>query len=144
MTNPIQSWIESNNTPDSPLGLNVILSMHYPDADADGLPDKPRVLVLAWQPTGATTTNGQNIEDLSALSGVYMLPAYRFQKPISEIPQAVKDEVKTRLQNNGIPLSALSGIEVYGDFLRKVAKYFSVSHQGFGRHVEVDSDLEFE
>lgn len=111
--------------------------MFFPDADQDGLPDKLRVLVIVIGDAGET-----RVEELKNLAGVKMLPAYPFQKPISEIPQGAKDAIKTAIVNEGIPLSALSGVVVYGDFLKKVAKYFSAGHRGFGR-LETDLSGEF-
>lgn len=139
ITNPISSYVESND-----IGLTVTCSMFYPDRDLNGLPDKSRILVIAHQPTGATNPQGQTIEAFGNLAGVYMLPAYRFQKPIAEIPQNVKNDVLAKLELEGIPASAVSGLTVYGDFLKKLAKYFQVNHAGFGSHIEFDAELEFE
>jgi len=129
VSNPIIDYV------DTLPNMGIICSMHYPDTDADGLPDKPRVLVIVEGPPA--------IENLNNLAGVKMLPAYRFSKPISEIPQNVIDTVKSAIVNEGIPLSALSGIVVYGDFLKKIARYFNASHAGFGRY-ETVNDLDFE
>jgi len=125
---PIHSYLENRTE-------LVTCWMHWPDANTDGLPDKNRVLVIVRGPL--------IIEQLGNLVGVKMLPAYRFDKPISEIPQAIKDVIKTAIVAEGIPLSALAGIEVYGDFMRKVAKYFNPNHKGFGSFIEVDLAGEF-
>lgn len=132
ITTPIQDFIG-----DSDLGMRLILRMYWPDKDGNGLPDRGLVLTVAWQPDGATTPQGQTIEDFGNLAGVYMLPAYRFAKPVSEIPQAVKEDILTKLENRGIPRSTFSGVEVYGDFLRKVAKYFQVNFADFDSTLKV-------
>jgi|GEM_PF-3697158 len=134
VTNPIVDYVDTL-PPAQTVAERIICSMHYPDADANGLPDKNRVLVIVEGPI--------TIEGLAQLPGVKMLPAYRFRKPIGEIPAAVRHAIKTQLQAEGIPLSALSGIRVYGDFLRAVARYFNTSHSGFGRHIEINREAEF-
>lgn len=139
IVNPISNYIESTD-----IGLTVTCSVHYPDRDIDGLPDKNRVLAIVWQQTGATNGQGQNIESFASLPGVYMLPAFRFTKPIEEIPQSVRDTIIARLQTEGIPISALADIAVYGDFLKKIVKYFQTNFDTFGAHIENESDIEFE
>lgn len=134
VTNPIVEYVDQVDP--QVLTQPVICSMHYPDADENGLPDKDKVLVIVQ--------GGPEIENLNNLQGVRMLPAYRFQKPVSEIPQNVRNAIISAVENEGIPRSALAGIEVYGDFLKKVARYFNVNHQGFGRHIELDVEAEFE
>lgn len=141
ITHPILEWLE-NPSNDPP--FEVVCSMHYPDADVNGVPDKPEVLVLVWQPTGAVDSLGRNIEFLDTLAGVYMIPAYRLSKPVSEIPQPVKNDILNKLQAKGIPKSTFNDVVVYRDFLKKIAKYFKVGHIGFGNHIEIDADLEFE
>lgn len=122
--NPIVEYINANQLSDP-----VTCSMFYPDHNGDGVPDKNRVLILV---------HGQvEIEQLALLAGVRMLPAYSFQKPITEIPQNIIDTVKTAIVNEGIPLSALSGIVIYGDFLKKVANYFDATFKDFGRYENV-------
>jgi len=119
--NPIVDYV------DTLPNQGIVCNMYYPDADGNGIPDKDRVLIIVRGPK-------VTIETIKDLTGVKMLPAYRFDKPISEIPQNVKNAIKTAITNEGIPLSALSGLVVYGDFMKKVARYFSVNHKGFGHY----------
>lgn len=126
--NPIAEYIGTANSPVSRV------SMYYPDTDGNGLPDKNRVLVLVEGPP--------EIEQLVALQGVKMLPAYRFGKPISDIPSPVKTAVLNTLEAEGIPRAAMAGVEVYGDFIRKVAQYFSPAFKSFGPY-ESSRDEEF-
>lgn len=111
-------------------------SMFYPDADVDGIPDGTHVLILV---KGANPT----IEDLAALPEVKMLPKYRFSKPVSEIPTGVKQVIKDYVVARGIaPSSVFDGVEVYGDFLKKLVKSFQVGFKGFGRcETEYDEDF---
>lgn len=139
ITNPILSYLESHD-----IEIPAEISFHYAPPAENGEPGKPLVLVIARQESGVTNRNGQNIEALGNLSGVYMLPAYRFSKPITEIPANVRNGIRDTIVQKGIPLSALSGMEIYGDFLLKVAKYFDVNHAGFGRHYELEADTEFD
>jgi len=137
-SNPILDWIEAND----PRGLPIQCTMHWPSFRADdGLPDKARVLVVVQQPTGRTDSMGRTIEAFAGLPGVYMVPAYRFGKPVTEIPSNVRQAIRDKLVAEGIPLSALDGIEVYGDFLRKVAKYLAANHTGFGRLEQRDAEF---
>lgn len=128
VNNPIVDYV------DTLTNVKIRCSMFYPSRNPDGSVSKNRVLILVDGPP--------QIEQLANLAGVRMLPAYRFQKPISEIPQNVRDSIKTAIVNEGVPLSALSGIVVYGDFLSKVAKYFNVDFVGFGgRETSQDGDF---
>lgn len=129
---PILAWFEANEA----TAPAATLSMHYPDADQDGVPDKPYVLVLVEGPP--------EIEQLDNLAQTWMLPPWRFSKPVSELTTVQRGAILTKIDNAGIPRSHFAGVETYGDFLKKVAKYFCVSHSGFGGHYEVNKDADFE
>ena len=126
--NPIVDYV------DTLTDMGIVCDMHYPDADQNGIPDRDRVLIIVQGPP--------QIENLNAIQGVRMLPAYRFQKPLSEIPENIKQAIKAAIVAEGIPLSALFGMVVYGDFLKKVARYFNASHKGFGM-LETEREAEF-
>lgn len=116
--NPIVDHVVANNI------SGVTCSMHYADADANGLPDKPRVLVMVEGPAV--------IETFANLAGVRMLPNVSFNTPADSIPQAIIDEVVAGLVAEGVPSNALNVPVKYGDILRDVARYLSPSHAGFG------------
>lgn len=112
----------------------ITCSMHWPDSDRDGIPNKNRVLTLVESP--------DDIQFFRQLIGVKMLPAYRFQKPISEIPSTIKQNIKDILVIEGIPLTTLIGIKTYGDFLKQIARYFNINHTGFG-FLEILKEADF-
>jgi len=129
ITNPIRDYILAQAAAGTP--LPVTASMFYPDADLNGIPDKPQVLVLV---EGPATFGGHSLEDFQNLSGVVLIPPYTFGTLISSIPTTTVNNIKTYITNQGIPLSALSGVVTWGDVLKKVASYFSVNFQGFGNY----------
>jgi len=134
ITNPIRDYIMAQGAAGTP--LPVIASMCYPDRDINGIPDKPQVLVFV---EGPATFNGHNLEDFQNLAGVVMIPPYTFDTLISTISTTTVNQIKTYITNQGIPLSALSGVVTWGDFLKKVAKYFSVNFQSFGQYETIKS-----
>lgn len=129
---PILQWFEDNEA----TAPEAVLSMHYPDAKADGTPDKPFVLVIV-------ESQSPNVEQLDNLADTWMLPPWRFSKPVSELSAAQRGAILTKIDNAGIPRSHFAGVQTYGDFLKLVAKYFSMSHGGFGRHYETGKDEDF-
>ena len=118
VVNPIVDYVDTLS-----LAEPITCNMYYPDADANGIPDKPYVLVIVKGPVG--------IEQLKNLAGVKMIPAYGFNTPVSEIPSAVKTAIKDEMVSKGVPLSAFADVVVYGDFLKRLAKYFSVGFNNF-------------
>jgi len=130
--NPIVDYIDANVTEP------ITCSMHYPDADNAGLPNRNRVLILVR----STVIPVATLDSLGNLTGVKLIPPYRFNKPISEIPDNVVQGIKDAIVAEGIPLSALAGMTIYGDFYRKIAKYFNVSHSGFGNYEALSSEFE--
>lgn len=127
ITNPIRDYILTQATAGTP--LPVTANMFYPDADLNGFPDKPQVLVLV---EGPATFGTHTLDDFKNLTGVVEIPPYSFDMLIADIPTTTVNQIKTYLTNQGIPLSALSGVVIWGDFLKKVAKYFSIGFQSFG------------
>jgi len=120
-------------------GKRIGTGMYYPDKDLDGIPDKDRVLILVRTKSYPT----YDFNSIKNLTGVKMLPAYRFDKPISEIPQNIKNAIKTVIVNEGIPLAALSDVVIYGDFIKKAAKYLNVKHEGLFSRFEAALASEF-
>lgn len=114
-----------------------VCSMFYPDADADGLPDGPHVLVLV---EGDSVT----IEALDSLEGVYMFPPHPFDTPLDQVPQAIKDEVVALcVQENWMPTEPLFTVaQTYGDCLKLMAKHFQSGFVSFGKY-EVERAAEF-
>lgn len=116
--------------------LGVPCSMIYPDADADGLPDGPHVLVFV-------KADGVDTDALNALDGVYMFPPHPFDMPMSEVSQAVKDEVLGLcVANNWMPAEPLFTAQTYGDCLKLLAAHFQSGFVGFGVY-EVERAAEF-
>ena len=112
------------------------ISMFYPDADANGLPDGPHVLIFIESESPA-------IEQLDTLDGVYMFPPHSFNAPMADVSQAVKDEVLTLCSvNNWMPVDPLFTAETYGDCLRLLAKSFQIGFVSFGKY-EVERAAEF-
>ena len=118
VNHPIKSYCD--NPPLNP--ILFIFNESYTDRDANGIPDKPKILVICVADPGET-----RLEQLANLPGVVMVPAYSFDKLISDIPQVTQDQIKTYLTNNGIPLSVFAGVTRWGQVLRKVANYFGVT-----------------
>lgn len=118
--NPIKVYCD--NPPSNP--ILFIFNCYYPDADLNGLPDKSRVLIVCIADPGET-----RLEQLKNLIGVDMIPPYPFNTPIASIPQNVQDAIKAKWTGYGFPLSVFAGIQVYGDFCRKIAQYFSAGKQ---------------
>lgn len=129
---PILEWFEANEGTAPP----AVLSMHYPDADVDGKPDGPYVLVLVQSPS-------PNVEQLGNLAQTWMLPAWRFSKPVSELTAAQREAILSKIDNAGIPRSYFAGVQTYGQFLKKIAQYFIPNFTGFGDHIEVAADEDF-
>ena len=118
--NPIVEYLDTQ-PPLNEGDPRITCNMFYADADNNGIPDKARVLVVVQ--------NCENyVTQISALTGVTMLPAYRLTKPISEIPANVKNAVKTKLTNWGMPLSILSGAVTYGDVIHLAMQHFSITN----------------
>ena len=128
---PILQWFEDNEA----TAPQAVLSMHYPDADLDGKPDKAFVLVLVEGPS--------QIENLDNLAQTWMLPAWRFSKPASELTTNQKEAILLKIDNAGIPRSHFAGVATYGQFLKRIAVYFSFNHSGFGGHYEQGKDEDF-
>lgn len=109
----------------SPNGaLDLPTQNYWPSPAFSGLPINPLVL---------TIVHGRDLtaaiaQQLANLPGVQMIPVYRLDTLITDIPSNVVTGARTYLQNNGVPLSVFSGITTYFDFLQKIVKYFDAGH----------------
>ncbi len=111
-------------------------SMVYPDADANGLPDGPHVLIFV-------ESDSPTIEDLDTLDGVYMFPPHAFDTPLADVPQSTKDEVLGLCASEGwMPTAPLFTAQTYGDCLKLLASHFQAGFTSFGRY-EVEKAAEF-
>lgn len=90
-----------------------------PDADADGLPDQPSVMLII---------NGDStIEAWAELPGVDMLPPFALNQLIADIPTATVGAVIAALESHGIPYPAVQGSATAGDLLDRIIAYYRVT-----------------
>lgn len=134
VTNPITAFIDARGET-----RQLELLTYAPSTTIDGVPDKNRLLVILR----STEIQASELEQLGALSGVRLVPPFPFSTPIADIPAAIRLGIRNAILAEGIPLEALANINTWGDFLRRVAKYFNVSFNNFGRSLEIDLADEF-
>lgn len=119
---PILRWQELN--PSAQLQLN----MHFPDADHDGLPDKDYLLVLA--------ESAAEITALKSLTGVWMFPPNNLGRAIAELTTAQREAGFAITDLIGAMRESFTGTQNCGEFLKRVARFISPNHGGFGAHIE--------
>ena len=119
--------------------LGIICSMVYPDADADGLPDGPNMLVIveSQQATGA------QLAQLNDLPGVRMIPAHRINDSVDTLTGAQKTRIKDRLLEFDVPLTTIQSFVTVGDIFREVEKHINPNAGGLFKYV-LDRASEFE
>lgn len=127
---PILQWVDNNPA------VSVELSMHFPDADADGLPDKDYLLVLVHSPA--------EIPALATLPDVWAFSSQRFDREVAGMTEGQRNAGFAVSDQAGVPRNVLAGSRTCGEFLKRIAKYLQPAHQGFGRHIEIDRAGEFE
>lgn len=110
--NPIVDHIDTQ--PD----MGIIPSMIYGDADSNGLPDKPTVMVVVE----STQVDGHMLETLKNVEGVTLIPGMRPDKTMSKIPPSVAGDIDGLAAQFGIPHSVVTGATTYAQFLAGVAK----------------------
>ena len=123
--NPIIDHIDSQ--PD----LGIIASMIYPDADANGLPDKPLVLILVE----SQQVPGAVLEQLRNLAGVTLIPSARPDKPIATLPPSAKSDLDGLAAAHGIPQSAINNAATLGEALTNIEKYIAPNSNGVARYL---------
>ena len=116
--NPITDAMESLPTlpAETPRDQRNSARLLYPDADADGKPDGPTVMIIA---------RGPNAEDYQGLPGVDMLPPFDLSTAISSIPQPTVDSVVAMLADHGIPFPVIEGTATAGELLDRIVGSFS-------------------
>lgn len=126
LRNPIEDHLETQ------AGINVVVSYFYPDRNADGLPDKDVILVLVESPT----MSGKDLEALQNVAGVTLIPAYRGNKPLSELPKPAVDAITSMMTTHKIPASTINSSATMQDVISKIAGYVSPGHAGVARYFE--------
>lgn len=71
-------------------------------------------------------------DSLNALTGVRMVPAFRFDKTIASISATNRQKIGAILNTLGIPSTTLSSAATFGGFLRNVLHELDDSAEGFG------------
>lgn len=110
--NPIVDHIDTQPN------MGLICSMIYGDADGNGLPDKPTVMVIVE----STQIAGQAIEVLKNVEGVTLIPGQRPDKHMASLPPSVASDIDGLAAQYGIPRSVVTGATTYAQFLAGVAK----------------------
>lgn len=123
--NPITLWAEANEA-SVPAGTKI--SMLYPDADANGFPDKAWVLVIA-ESTG-------DIEIFNSIAGVFMVLPSSYSTSLIGLSKPQQNSLKKSLTDAGLPVSIYDNAVTYGDLLEGIASYLIPGFQGFGVHIE--------
>jgi len=101
------------------------VAMFYGDADGNGLPDFPLVLVLVY----SKNYTGAQIETIASnVAGVHLVPPLRWTYPLSDIPLAKLQAARTYLNNNGIDTSALTLSNTYGDLVKLIVQAIAPAH----------------
>jgi hypothetical protein len=131
VTNPLSEYLNDNE-----FGVPLVASYHYPDADGDGLPDGPYVLTVVQQPTGATNAEGKNIEELSNLPGVLMLPPIDLTTSYSTVSKNTRLLLEAALSSRGISLAELPEDATFKDVIYKVLNTIQPAAASFGAHIE--------
>lgn len=124
--NPIVDHIDTQ--PD----MGIICSMIYPDADSNGLPDKPMVLILVE----SQQVDGHALEQLKNLNGVTLVPGIRPDKRMASIPPSVSSDIDGLVNAFGIPKSVVTGANNYSDFLGGISKYISPNNSGLASYIQ--------
>ncbi len=124
--NPIVDHIDTQ--PD----MGITCSMIYPDADVNGLPDKPMVLILVE----SQQVHGPVLEQLKNLDGVTLIPGQRPDKKMNSLPPSVANDIDGVVSSFGIPRSVVTGATAYSDFLGGIAKYVSPNSTGLSQYIQ--------
>jgi len=69
---------------------------------------------------------------IDSIPGVRMLPAFRFDMPISEVPTTIKNNIKTKLNALGVPREVFDGAATVGGFFRNVLTWLNDDYLGYG------------
>lgn len=116
---------------DTQADMGITLSMIYPDADANGLPDKPVVLVLAE----SHQVPGPVLEQLGNLDGVDLVPPQRPNKRINTLPAAARADLEALVSRHKIPQAVVTGATTIGDALAAIEKHLAPSSNGVARYL---------
>lgn len=116
---------------DTQPNMGIILSMTYPDADANGIPDKPVVLVLVE----SNQVAGPVLEQLKNVDGVTLIPGQRPDKRMSTIAPSVRNDIDGLVALHKLPQSVVTGATTYGDFLGSISRYVSPNAVGVQRYI---------
>lgn len=95
---------------------------YYADRDADGMPDKSYVLVLA-------RSTPESLARLDGLANVVQLPARRADKRIDEIPAQQKTAFIAATRARGIPDDVVIGAATVGDVIARIARHLSANNK---------------
>lgn len=100
--------------------------MYYGDADNNGLPDYPLVLVLVY----SSNFTGAQIENAVATNvpAAHLIPSIPWNTALSSIPTAKLQAARTYLTNNGIDTSSLTLQNTYGDLVKLVVNAIAPAH----------------
>lgn len=125
VTNPILDHLDTQ--PD----MGITLSMIYPDANADGLPDKPLVLVMAE----SDRVGGGVLESLKNLAGVTLIPGARHDKHIATLPPSAKADIDGLASAFKIPASVVTGSTTMSDLIGGIEKYICPNSNGVAHYL---------
>lgn len=102
------------------------VAMYYGDADNNGLPDYPLVLVLVY----SSNFTGAQIENNVAANvpAAHLIPPIPWNTVLSSIPTAKLQAAQTYLANNGIDTSSLTLQNTYGDLVKRVVNTIAPLH----------------
>ena len=104
--------------PGTPRDQRVRWFAEYPDADSDGQPDGPSVLVFVA---------GPDIPDsIAALPEVTQLPPFDLSDLVENMDPVVVADVITAIGRHGIPYPTVAGVRTAGELLDRILGQFRV------------------
>lgn len=116
ISNPVLDYVDANNLPVG--GLSMI----YSQTGADNLPVSPIVIVLVVADDLAV------FDAIKASVPCKMVPPYRLNKPLGDIPPGTRKAIIDTLVAQGLPktwFDELAGTDTWGYFLRRLARFIA-------------------
>lgn len=128
VVNPVLDYLDANT-----LSASVRASYHYADADQDGKPDHPFLVVVV-------DSDAPEMEDvLGALDGVMLSPPHALNKRTQDVPQPDKDRANGALAAAGF-VSRVDNFPDVQSVVYAVMREINPKFQGFGTRYEARAE----